>query len=161
MVCFHPRALGWAESSSQEARQCVTMVTKQHSSLFSPTYMHRPPNRRPTPSSSRQTLLVSLQARRGVRVGSICLGDGHRCQSPQGPRGEEGRLVWSRTVTDASELSPGWHGTERWNRGYRECEAERDRVTRVRRAGDEDGGIRSGLEIALKPHIHSGKDKKC
>lgn len=33
-VCVHPRALGWAESSSQEARQRVTMATKQHSPLL-------------------------------------------------------------------------------------------------------------------------------
>lgn len=36
-----------------------------------------------------------------------------------------------------------------------------DKVTRVQRAGDEDGGTRSGLEGALNLHIRSGKDKKC
>lgn len=36
-----------------------------------------------------------------------------------------------------------------------------DKVTRVQRAGDEDGGTRSGLERALDLHIHAGKDKKC
>lgn len=35
--------------------------------------------------------------------------------------------------------------------------ADWDRGTRVGRAGDEDGGI----EIALKLHIHFGKDKEC
>lgn len=76
----------------------------------------------PPPHSFRQILLASLQARRGVRVGSICLRDGHQCQAPRGLRGQAGRLVWSRTVTDVSELSSGWHGTERWNRGYRGSE---------------------------------------
>lgn len=37
----------------------------------------------------------------------------------------------------------------------------RDGVTRVQRAGNEDGGVRSGLEGALSLHIRSGKDKKC
>lgn len=61
-----------------------------------------------TPLSSSQALilLASPQARRGVRVGSICLCDGHRCQTPRGLEGEERGLVWSR-VTDVSELSSG------------------------------------------------------
>lgn len=45
--------------------------------------------------------------------------------------------------------------------GLRGERAARDRVTRVQRAGDEDGGVRSGLEGALNLHIRSGKDKKC
>lgn len=67
-----------------------------------------------TPLSSSQALilLASPQARRGVRVGSICLCDGHWCQTPRGLEGEERGLVWSR-VTDVSELSSGTvHGAE-------------------------------------------------
>lgn len=38
----------------------------------------------PSPRSQALILLVSPRARRGVRVGSICLCDGHRCQAPRG-----------------------------------------------------------------------------
>lgn len=50
---------------------------------------------------------MSPRARRGVRVGSICLCDGHWCQAPRGLEEEERRLVWSGRVTDVSELSSG------------------------------------------------------
>lgn len=72
--------------------------------------MHTPPS-----SSQALILLASPQARRGVRVGSICLCDGHWCQAPRGLEGEERRLVWSRRVTDVSELSSGTlNGAESW-----------------------------------------------
>lgn len=62
-----------------------------------------------TPLSSSQALilLASPWARRGVRVGSICLCDGHWCQAPRGMEGEERRLVWSGRGADVSELSCG------------------------------------------------------
>lgn len=63
----------------------------------------------PCPTSQALILLASPRARRGVRVGSICLCDGRWCQAPpQGLEGEERRrLVWSGRVTDVSELSSG------------------------------------------------------
>lgn len=80
-------------------------MTKQYSPLLSflssPTYTH------PLSSSQALILLASPRARRGVRVGSICLCDGHWCQAPWGLEGEERMLVWSGRVTDVSELSSG------------------------------------------------------
>lgn len=78
----------------------------------------------PTLFSSSQALilLASPRAKRGVRVGSICLCDGHRCQAPRGLEGEERRLVQSGRVTDVSEQSSGTpNGAEtgpgEWERG--------------------------------------------
>lgn len=77
-------------------------MTKQYF-LFRPTCTHT----HPFSSSQALILLASPRARRGVRVGSICLCDGHWCQAPQELDGEERRLVWSGRVTDVSELSSG------------------------------------------------------
>lgn len=59
------------------------------------------------PSSPSQAviLLASRRVKRGVRVGSICLCDGHWCQALRGLEQEESRLVWSGRVADVSELS--------------------------------------------------------
>lgn len=69
--------------------------------------------------------------------------------------------MWGGTETDASEAVTWvpWDGEMK--PGLQGEPADWDRVPRVRRAGDENGGIRSGLEVVLKLHIHSGKDKKC
>lgn len=72
------------------------------SELFQHSLMHIQPS-----DSQALCLLASPQARRGVRVASICLCDGHWCQAQRGLEGEETRLVWSRRVTDVSELSSG------------------------------------------------------
>lgn len=66
-----------------------------------------PAHSHPLSSSQALILFASPRARRGVRVGSICLCDGHWCQAPRGLEGEERRLVWSGRVTDVSELSSG------------------------------------------------------
>lgn len=82
------------------------MVTKQYSPppLF---FLSPPADTHPLSSSQALILFASPQAKRGVRVGSICLCDGHRCQAPRGLEGEERRLARSGRVTDVSELSSG------------------------------------------------------
>lgn len=69
----------------------VAVVTKQSS----PRRLSRAASPAPPPLSSSQALilLASPRARRGVRVGSICLCDGRRCQTPRGLEGEERGLV--------------------------------------------------------------------
>lgn len=96
---------GW--SGIQEFVGCVAVATEQRSTP-------PPPRASPfalalTPLSSSQALilLASPWARRGVRVGSICLCDGHWSQALQGMEGEERRLVWSGRIADVSDLSCG------------------------------------------------------
>lgn len=104
-VRFYPSASGWAEGESTGDWANVAVVTKQYfpflSFLSSPTYTH------PLSCSQALILLASPRARRGVRVGSICLYDGHWCQAPWGLEGEERTVARSGRVTDVSELSSG------------------------------------------------------
>lgn len=104
---FYPRALGWAEgeSTGDWAMCCLgdKAILSSSPSCLPPTHN----SHNPLSSSQALILLASPLARRGVRVGSICLCDGHWCQAPWGLEGEERRLVWSGRVTDVSELSSG------------------------------------------------------
>lgn len=75
--------------------------------LPSELFQHSLMNIQPS-ASQALSLLASPQARRGVRVASICLCDGHWSQAQWGlTHGEETRLVWSSRVSDVSELSSG------------------------------------------------------
>lgn len=91
------------KGSPRETGRCVAVVTKQYSSLL-PVF---PRLHTPLSSSQALVLFASPRVRRGVRVGSICLCDGHWCQAPWEGEGEERRLVWRKRVTDVSELSSG------------------------------------------------------
>lgn len=86
-----------------ELVKCVAGVTKQ---CFAPSCLSLHARTHPLSPSQALILSASPQARRGVRVGSICLCDGHWCQAPQGLEGKERRLLSGR-VTDVSELSCG------------------------------------------------------
>lgn len=122
--------------------------------FFSPSCL--PPfhtHARPLSSSQALILLASPRARRGVRVGSICLCDGHWCQAPRGLEGEERRLVLSGRVTDVSELSSGTpNGVDA------EAEAgaggagkwDRDKGVRGAEDGEEERlGAKDSAEISL------------
>lgn len=114
---FHPKGLGLGR---RKLRCCGDKAVLSSALLvvFPDTGSCAPPA--PLSSSQALILLASPQARRGVRVGSICLCDGHRCQTPRGLEGEERGLVWSR-VTDVSELSSGTaNRAERAEAGRRE-----------------------------------------
>lgn len=105
-VFFHLTALGWVGGESMEDwAMCCRGDKAILSSLLSfPSLSPSPP----LPTSSQALfLLASPRARRGVRVGSICLCDGCRCQAPRGLEREERRLMWGGTATDVSGLSSG------------------------------------------------------
>lgn len=57
-----------------------------------------------SPPSQALILLASPRASGGVRVGSICLRDGRRCQAPRGPEGEERGARPCTGPTGSSEL---------------------------------------------------------
>lgn len=106
---LHPTARGRAKGMSVGDWRRLVVVTKQRASSPVPVshfhaYSH--------PLSSSQALILSAspRAKRGVRVGSICLCDGRWCQAPRVPEGEERRLGWSRRRTDVSGLSSGVPG---------------------------------------------------
>lgn len=126
------------------------MATKQCSTSCFPLSTRT----QPLSPSQALILLASPQARRGVRVGSICLCEGRWCQAPRGLEGEESRLVWSGMVTDVSGLSSGTpNGAEA--EGIR----ERDGGREVRGKGAEDGGRGkgSGLGTGLRFHCRCRK----
>jgi len=135
------------KGSPRETGRCVAVAL--------PLFFLSPP---PCPTSQALILLASPRARRGVRVGSICLCDGRWCQAPpQGLEGEERRrLVWSGRVTDVSELSSGdSDGTEAqaeaWGggleRGKGVSESDRDKGFR----GEETGlGDSDGADTSLR-----------
>lgn len=138
------------------------MVTKQYSPPLSFSSPRTQNHVHPLSSSQALFLLASPQARRGVRVGSICLCDGHWCQAPWGLEGEERRLMWSRRVTDVSELSSGTlNGAESWGWSWGKGEGlrERARSKGLRREGADDGGTGSRLRIVLRLHRYSWGSK--
>lgn len=107
---FYPRALGWSEGESTGDKAMCCRGDKailSYALLPVSPRTHALTHTHPPSSSQALILLASPRARRGVRVGSICLCDGHWCQAPRGLEREERRLVWSGRVTDVSELSSG------------------------------------------------------
>lgn len=107
---FYPRASTTADGESTgDCVMCCRGDSVMLSFCFSCSFSSRSLSLQPPPLSFTQALnlLASPWAKRGVRVGSICLCDGHWCQAPQGLEGEESRLVWIGRVTDVFELSCG------------------------------------------------------